>query len=183
MADTDQGRTEFTQALLDAITRVQSVFVREEDSPSAFKLLLEEIVRLTGSEYGGLAEVFNDESGQMQLAISAFTDNISPEQLVAAYGTADLSHTAGIPEGTLLGQVLKHRRAVLVDDPAADSRQSDRVKRIAPTLSSFAGIPLFTGDEFTGVLCLADRSGGYDERLIAALDPLFVVLDCFGCRL
>ena len=163
---------QFVTALLKAITRVQSVFVREQDSPIAFKLLLDEIVQLTGSAYGGLAEVFTDETGKLRMAVSAFTDNISPEKLAAAYGSADLDSPAGVPEGTLLGQVLKHRKPVLVDDPGSDPRQSVQVKRLAPSLNSFAGLPLFAGEEFTGVLCLANREQGYDESLIQNLDPI-----------
>ncbi|MEI7431535.1 MAG: hypothetical protein WCL27_13855, partial [Betaproteobacteria bacterium] len=64
--------------LLEAITWAQSAFINSENVDSAFKGLLNDLLRLTRSQLGFIGSVRNGENGQAELVMVAFSGMPSP---------------------------------------------------------------------------------------------------------
>ena len=60
---------------------------------------------------------------------------------------------------------------MIANQPAADAR-SGGVPPGHPALKAFLGLPLFHGGQLIGMVGLANAAGGYDEALVAELEPM-----------
>ena len=76
---------------------------------------------------------------------------------------------------TLFGATLRTGETVIANDAPNDPRAGGVVEGHLP-LNAFAGIPLSDPDGMVGMIGLANRPGGFDEDLIAWLEPLLAML-------
>ncbi len=161
----------------EAITRAQSEFIRDtdEDRRQAFDGLLADILELTHSEYGFIGEVLYHPEGLPYLKTYAIS-NIAWDDATRAF------YAANAPRGmefhnleTLFGAALTSGGPVIANDPARD-RRSGGLPEGHPPLEAFLGIPIEHGGERVAMLGIANRPGGYDQSLVAFLQPLLVTL-------
>src|SRR5207245_10565865 len=61
-------------------------------------------------------------------------------------------------------------RPLIANEASALPRRGD-LPAGHPSLRSFLGLPLFKGERLVGIVGLANRPGGYDETLVAYLEP------------
>ncbi len=156
--------------LFDSIRKAQSLYIRHGDREQIFATLLETLISLTDSEYGFIDEVRRDDDGtpyKVSLALSnvAWDEGSKRlyDQLVARNREfRNLNNLAGAP--VLTG------RLVIANEPHADPR-SGGLPAGHPPLRTFLGVPLYFGDDLVGVAGVANRPGGYDERIAAFLEP------------
>ncbi|HRE91037.1 MAG TPA: GAF domain-containing protein, partial [Myxococcota bacterium] len=158
--------------MLVAVARIQDTFFARADPRAAFDELLDELLQLTGSEYGFIGEVHLDDSGQPYLKTQAITNIAWNEETRAFY-------EQNVPFGlefrnleSLFGQAIKTRELVISNDPANDPRRAG-VPPGHPPLLAFAGIPFLQAGRLVGMAGLANRAGGYDHALIERLQPVF----------
>ncbi|RQP24446.1 hybrid sensor histidine kinase/response regulator [Piscinibacter terrae] len=155
------------------ISRVQSRFIRAAPPNEVFDPLLTDLLEFTGSEYGFIGEVIEGGQSTRFLRLFVLTDISWNEETHALYQR----HRQGQPIefhnlSTLFGAAITSGQTVIANDPPRDPRRGT-LPGGHPDLNCFLGVPMFHGGEMVGMVGLANRAGGYDERLAEFLQPLF----------
>jgi diguanylate cyclase (GGDEF)-like protein/PAS domain S-box-containing protein len=153
---------------VDIISRAQSAFIAHTDSRASFETLLTGLLELADSEYGFIGEVLHTADDLPYLRTHAIT-NIAWDEATRSF------YAEHAPQGmeftnleSLFGAALKTGEPVIANDPANDSR-SGGTPPGHPPLNAFLGIPLYAGKEMVGMAGIANRTGGYDARLVESL--------------
>jgi PAS domain S-box-containing protein len=157
--------------LEDIIARAQSGFIANEDRHGAFGALLEDLLALTGSEYGFIGEIRYSNEGAPFLKTYAITDIAWDEGTRAFY-------QQNAPQGmefrnlkTLFGVALASGEPVIANDAPNDPRRGG-LPAGHPALNAFLGCPIRHNGELVAMFGLANRAGGYDDALLEFLGPL-----------
>ncbi|WKB53608.1 PAS domain S-box protein [Eleftheria terrae] len=155
-----------------AVARLQAHYLRAAEPRTVFDALLPDLLQLTGSEYGFIAEVWTDADGQPYLKLFTLTDIAWDE---ASRRMLDEHRDSGLEFRnlrSLLGVPLTTGEPVISNQPAADPRRGGMPPG-HPALRAYLGMPVRHGGALVGVVGLANRPGGYDSDLLRRLDPLF----------
>ena len=159
------------QRLTDGITRAQSYFIEQSSSKDAFEELLNEVLKLTDSEYGFIGEVLREVTGEPYLKTYAITNIAWDDESRAFYND-------NAPDGmqfrnldTLFGAAMTSGKPVIANAPANDERRGG-LPAGHPGLNSFLGLPIYHGDNMVGLLGLANRTDGYRETDIEYLSAM-----------
>ncbi|MDH3972827.1 MAG: PAS domain S-box protein [Deltaproteobacteria bacterium] len=156
--------------MLDAINRAQGGVISEADSYDIFNELLRDFLPLTDSEFGFIAELLYSHEGAPRLKLRALTNIAWNNETKALYKRFRSEGMEFRNMDTLFGAVIKTGKVVISNDPKNDPR-SGGLPKGHPPLNSFVGIPFPLKGKMTGIVCAANRSGGYDERMIEYLKP------------
>lgn len=161
-------------ALLSLISQSQARFAREGASLAWWTYVLQELLAITGSEYGFIGETGIDAEGKF-LRTKAITNIAWNEETKAFYA-------ANAPAGmyfrnlkTLFGISIDHETRVIANDVTHDPRAGGRPPGHPPLLT-YAGLPLREGDQMIGLVGLANRSGGFHEDILDPLEPVLAFL-------
>jgi PAS domain S-box-containing protein len=158
--------------LLDGIMDVQSKFIVNMDSLIAFDRLLDQLLALTYSEYGFIAETLYREDGIPYLRLIAVTNiawNEESRELYAKLETEEGLEFHNLDN--LFGQVALTGNIVISNDPENDSR-STGIPTGHPAVNTFLGLPVYRGSQLIGVIGLANNPIGYNDELIEYLQPI-----------
>ncbi len=158
-------------ALLEAITRVQSLFITNTDPRTLFEELLSTLLSLTNSEYGFIGDILRYQDGNPYLKTRALTNISWNDETRALYDRYSAQGMEFTNLKSLFGSVMTTGKAVISNNPAADPRRCG-IPEGHPTLNAFMGIPFYNGTAMVGMLGLANRQGGYEAGLIDHLQPL-----------
>lgn len=167
----DHREKDWNTRLLTAINSVQREFVGDGGTRSAFCRLLDELLALTGSEYGFVGEVLTSPEGLPYLKTYAITDIAWNEESRRFYDQYEAEGMEFHNLETLFGRVLTTGRPLVANDPA-NHPAAGGLPPGHPGMANFIGLPLHVGDRFVGMAGLANRPGGYDEELVAGLEPI-----------
>ncbi|MBF0612594.1 MAG: PAS domain S-box protein, partial [Magnetococcales bacterium] len=153
------------------INRIQTLFIVDSHPDELFDALLVEILRLTGSAYGFIAEVMLDNQDKPYLQTLSISN-------IAWDDTSKDLYKANAPGGFCFTKMRGLHSAaftsgepVISNDPATDPRRCG-LPPGHPPLSAFMGVPIKRGDEVVGVLGVANRPQGYAPSLVAYLAPV-----------
>ncbi|MFZ4507672.1 MAG: GAF domain-containing protein [Fimbriimonas sp.] len=158
--------------LLQSIKEVANLFARGRTNfRQVFQRCLEELIGLTSSEYGFIAEVLTDPGGNPYLKTHALTDiswdvptqELYDQNFVRGFEFRNLEN--------LFGAVVTSQQVVIANDVVNDPRRGG-IPRGHPSLSSFLGLPVMAGIDLVGVIGLANRPQGYGKQLVDFLSPL-----------
>ena len=157
--------------LLSTLSQIQSKFMLDKGARSIFDELLGHILSMTGSEFGFIGEVLRDEAGRPFVRAQAISNIVWNEEarqlLEEEYPEGMEFHNLN----SLIGEVLTLSKPVISNDASADPRRGGTPEG-HPRLRSFCGLPCFNGKELVGMVAMANRSLGYDERYLEYLEPL-----------
>ncbi len=160
--------------VLDAIQSLQ----RRSMSGADVQLILGEslsmLLQMTNSEHGFCGEVRIDGEGQPYIRTETIQTSSKEPATLSFFQPYMRNGFEFRKQNSLIGHVVRHGEAVLTNAPASDPRGSG-LPAGHPPLTSFAGLPLRTGQGVVGMVGLANRPGGYDGALLLRLQPL---LDC-----
>ena len=157
--------------LLAAIGRAQASFIRTADNRQAFDSLLKDLLALTGSAYGFVAEVFYDAPEQPWLKVNAISNLAWDDASRRAFADADGPGMQFRNLNTLFGAVLVSGDVVLSNRVSQDPR-SGGVPHGHPPLDAFLGIPVGPKGRLLAMVALANRPGGYVQDDVEFLQPL-----------
>lgn len=160
-----------SHALLDAITEIQSLFIRDTRPRELFDAVLATLLRITDSGYGFVGEVLRDADGMPYLRTFSLTNIAWSEETHALYEKHAQTGMEFRNLDTLFGVSLRTGETVISNDPASDPRSSGRPNG-HPPLDSYLGLPVAAGGDMVGLIGLANRPGGYEQALIEYLSPL-----------
>ena len=158
---------EASAALLSALARALTVYTRTESITKAFVHLLPEVLRISESPFGFLAEVRYSAVNKPYLYSHAVTDIYKP-----GFGLYDIVTELQFHNlDTLNGAIMTGRRPVLTNDPPNDPRSGGLPFGHAG-LKAFLGLPFLVDDDLVGATSLGNRPGGYSDRQVELLAPL-----------
>lgn len=157
------------------ITRAQSEFIREQDRHKAFDGLLNDLLSLTGSEYGFIGEILHRDDGQPYLKTYSITNIAWSPETRALYEQHAPQGMEFTNPKTLFGAAMVTGEPVIANDPYHDRRRGG-LPHGHPTLNAFLGVPVYHGGKMLAMFGLANRPGGYDQRLIDWLQPLIATI-------
>lgn len=157
--------------LLDAITAIQSLYIRDSSPRELFNTVLETLLHITDSGYGFVGEVLTSEKNQPYIRAYAITNIAWDEKSRALYRNHELSGLEFHNLDTLFGATLTSGQPMISNDPSNDPRSGGRPNG-HPALDSYLGLPLYSGKVMVGMIGLANRKNGYDTSLIEYLNPL-----------
>ena len=156
-------------ALLNSIANLQSEFIADAEPGVLFERVLEDLLDLTGSEFGVLGEIHQGPDGPylQTHALSEVMRNAASVRLAGRSGEGGIQFDS---MDSFFGAVITSGSMVISNEPSADPRRGG-VPGSHPPTDSFLGLPLRQGAELVGVVGIANRPGGYDAELAAALEP------------
>ncbi|MBF0140627.1 MAG: PAS domain S-box protein [Magnetococcales bacterium] len=155
------------------VNRIQSLFIDDSNPDQVFDALLLEILRLTGSTNGFIAEIKEDEqkTAHLQtLAALSTSGGATTKRCVASDAATDLHGTRMrdfFADPVLGGQ------SVILNDPAMDPYWRDLFDG-HPPLHAFLGLPIKRREKVVGVLGIANRPQSYDSALVEYLGPVLI---------
>ena len=155
--------------LMDSVSRAQSRFIAEGSEKEVFDSLLEDLLVVTESEFGFIAEVFRTTEDQPYIRTHAITNIAWDDETREFVEKYDPSGIEFFNMRTLFGEVINSRKPVIANSPSTDPRRGGLPKGHSP-LKSFLGVPFLVGDEILGMAGIANRPGGYDEAVVAFLE-------------
>ena len=164
-------------ALLEAISKAQSVYIYETDSDAFFNNLLDAMLAITGSETGFIAEYQQGADGRECLRTLA----------VGGGGTmAAVDHPCGCGEvicetnsdscEALYCELLKSRDVVISNPSGRDPGERGVIAEHGPAARCFMGVPIFSGGEMVGAVGVGKRTGGYTRDLAEFIQPMALTI-------
>ena len=169
MNQTEQALLASNQ-LLHALTEVQTAFIQGHPVSKLFDTLLSILLKLTASEYGFIGEVLRNPEGKPYLKTHAITNVAWTPELREFYAREAPRGLEFHNLHNLFGAVLTTGKLVVSNTPAGDLRRGG-IPEGHPPLNAFLGLPFHANQEMIGMVGVANRLGGYDEAIIAFLQP------------
>jgi len=167
-----EARLQRGNAVLECVSRLLTLFVGDSDEGAVFDAALTDILRLTGSQYGFIAELGREADGAPFLLARAVSNIAWDEDSQRLYDRHAASGLRFDAMDSLIAAAVTGAAPVIANDPATDPRRCGRLPAGHPPLNAFLGLPLILGGEILGCIGLANRAGGYDEALVAELRPV-----------
>ena len=157
-------------SLLDATAGALETYLASGDLEATFVALLPDVLEITGSDFGFLAEVCHSWNQTPYLQSHAVRNIYKSD-----YTYRDVvSNLQFFNLNTLNGAIIKERAPVVTSDPERDPR-SGGLPFGHERLKSYCGLPFLVEDTLVGALALANRPGGYPPNEVEALQPLCAV--------
>jgi len=160
-----------SNSLLRAISQAQSGFIAANDPHVLFDDLLSNLLSIAQSEYGFIGEIFHDADGAPYLKTHAITNVAWDEETQKFYEENRGKGFEFRNLKSLYGEVIKTGKPVISNSPSTDPR-SGGIPKGHPPINAFLGLPFYSGEEFVGLVGIANNPGGYNEELVAYLQPL-----------
>ena len=158
--------------MLAEISEMQSWFIGTATPGDDFDALLERVLSFTNSEYGFIGQILRDEDDTPYLHTFAVS-NISGNEESRRF------YEENAPTGMifrnlerLFGAVIVSGEIVRANKPASDER-SGGLPEGHPALNAFLGVPFLRDGVPVGMVGLANRPGGYSQRYVDSLRPLW----------
>lgn len=159
--------------LLKIITETQAGYINGENPSILFENLLDCLLTLTGSEYGFIGEIHHTEKGEKFLKTHAITNIAWDDKTLKFYNDNAQRGLEFFNLKTLFGEVITSGKPIVTNTPS-EHPASSGIPDGHPPLNQFLGIPFFKGDEFLGMVGIANREDGYNDTLIEELQPFLV---------
>ena len=166
----DNKDQQLSNELLDTIRQALSQFISDGNRDVIFDSLHSKMLRLTQSEFGFIGEIHHTPDDRPYLKTHAVSNIAWNEATHILYQHQVQLGMEFHNMATLFGQVILTGKPVISNNPAEDPRSAGTPAG-HPPLQSFLGIPFFDGEELIGMVGIANRPGGYDEKLVDYLQP------------
>lgn len=157
--------------LIKTIDRLREEFIAGTNPFQMFTGFLNELVSLSMCEYGILGETIIDEDDKPYLKIYAMTGVSGGKELSDLYSRVGADESKLRNPGKMFGAVIQTGRPVISNDPGSDLQKGE-LPAGHPEIRNFLGIPVYFGERLVGVIGLANRQDGFDEKLLKYLEPV-----------
>lgn len=148
-----------------AIGQVLHEGLRSTDPTAAGQACLNVAMEITSSAFGFVGEL--NERGRLDTTFLADPGweacRITKNQAVVQISNMEIRG--------IWGEVIKHKKTLITNDPSSH-RASVGIPAGHPPLRCFLGVPLSRGEQAFGVICMANKDGGYTEKDRESLERL-----------
>lgn len=162
---------EQSKKMLRAIQNIQSLYIIQEDPAEIYRILLQSLVELSGSEFGFLDEVIDDETGHRKKKSLALSDISWDKHSRALFRQLKEHGVIFSFLDNLAGFSALTGKMIISNNPSTDSRYKG-LPEGHPSIRSFMGLPIFFGGKLLCVAGLANRPNGYNDDVAFFLEPL-----------
>lgn len=156
---------------IETINQGQRNYIRNSNPVEFFNSMLPNLIELSESKFGLIAEVLQTGDGKDYLKVYAATNIAWDKNSRELYDKIAMGGLEFHELDNLLGAVITSGEVVLTNDPMNEPL-SKGLPEGHPPLNSFLGLPLYLGDRLVGLIGLANRIGGYDHKVIDRLQPV-----------
>lgn len=159
----------------DTIRFVQSKFISEQETSHVFLELQQRILKLTHCEGGLIGELSLDKHNKPYLKPLSLKDEIHvySSNTVMKLNQEDRLITN---LSSLLGQVMTTGKPLIHNGPEISPEQLGFTVDEGLDIRNFIGLPLYTGYQFVGTLCLFNNDKGFAESTFGEMDVLLQTL-------
>jgi len=152
--------------MLASVGSALSRYIVDGDSFNPFNTMLEHMLEQSSSEYGFIGEILHNDDGSPYLKTHALT-NIAWNDETEKFFQENVKNGLEFRNlNTLFGHVMTTGNPVIANDPANDPR-SGGLPPGHRAMTSFLGMPIYSDNKLIGMIGLANRPGGYDDKIIA----------------
>ncbi len=169
-----KAEAEATNALLAIISKAQSRFITSEDPWQLFDEFVQDLLKLTQSQFGYIGEVLYKEDGKPYLIFRGLTNIAWSHETQALY---EQLTTVGLEFHnleTLYGLGLKNDGSVIISNNPMDDPRKGGLPAGHPPLTAFIGLPIYSQGVLVGQIGLANRVGGYTQDIVDYIQPLLI---------
>lgn len=158
--------------ILDLVTLAQARYSSVHNAQEAFEGVLKDLISITESEYGFIAELNTTERQTPFLRMHAVHTLQWGEEI------RNLSEGKSLVTGLELHQIdsllLRPivRGAFVIENAIADHSTFSTLARGSLPTKTFLGMPLYAKERLIGVAVVANRNGGYTDEQYEMLVPL-----------
>jgi PAS domain S-box-containing protein len=151
--------------ILTSISRGQEAFIQSSSTKNGFELILNQLMEVTNSEIGFIAEVKNDSTEKPFLINHAYLDNHKNNEIV--------NHTESSLKNLdfLYEPVLKTGK-IFTTNRIDENKKGKTNKTL--DIKNFIGIPVSYGDNMVGVIGLANSTEVNISSSLESLEPLLI---------
>ncbi|SHK12119.1 diguanylate cyclase (GGDEF) domain-containing protein [Marinobacter antarcticus] len=154
-----------------AIHHAQNVFLTSDNENSAFAQMLNDLLALTGSQFGFIGEVLHENNGTPFLRVGAITNIAWSPETQALYQEVERRGMVFDQLDNILGKPMVTGEIIISNNLATDPRRGG-LPAGHPPIHTYIGIPVFSGHTHVGLIGLANRAEGYTRKLADELAPL-----------
>lgn len=159
-------------ALMDALSAIQDLFLRERVPEAIFDETLAIILSLTNSRYGFIGEIVYDDNEQVHLKTFSVSDLSWDDVARLTYWenapvvmALDRNHRA-------LNEVYRTGRSVIDNSVENGISPGKTSSGNLSSVRTFLGLPLIINEKLSGIIGLANRNDGYNKDDIVFLEPV-----------
>jgi PAS domain S-box-containing protein len=159
--------------MLKALSIIQSYYISGLSMSALFRIVLDELINLTDSKIGFIGEILKTSDGERYIRTVALTNTTMDEEYRKTLEIAVSSGLEFHKPQALFGDILTTEKAVISNNRAADSRRGNLPGANSP-FDTFLGLPIHYGKKLVGVVGLANREGGFNDKLVEYMDPFMI---------
>jgi len=160
----------------DTIRFIQSKFISEQETSHVFLELQRRILALTQCKLGLIGELMLDEHDRPYLHPLSLNNELHIYSGKIIMAGAEKKEIRFNQLDTLLGKIMTTGRPLIHNGPQISQPELGFSINNLTQATNFLGLPLYTGYQFVGVLCLLNHQQGFDESLPDELDVLLQTL-------
>lgn len=134
-------------------------------------MVLDELIALSRSRFGFIGEMLHNTAGHPYLKIEAITNLAWNPQTEALYQRVRERGMLFERVDNLIGTPMISGSVVISHDLATDPRRAG-LPEGHPAITTYIGIPVFSGERQVGLVGLANRDTDYEPGLAHELEPL-----------
>ena len=167
---TEQKREQFFK---EQINKIREMYIKSQKNSNDFwDKTLDVILKITESEYGFISEIKHSPQGIPYIKTFSITDISWNEETRNLYDEKSKDGLEFHNLNTLFGEVVKTGEVMLTNNPVSHPK-SVGIPNGHPMLNSFLGVPLHYAGKFVGMIGVANKKDGYDQKLYESLKETF----------
>ncbi len=162
----------------DTIRFVQSKFISEQEASHVFLELQRRILELTHCSEGLIGELMLDNKKQPYISPLSINNTL---HIYSGHTNTVMKLTND--EGqrlcqadSLLGKMMATGKPLINNGPVISSEQLGFPLDNDHKINNFLGLPLYTGYQFVGTLCLVNNKNGFTDSIFGELEVLLQTL-------
>ncbi len=161
------------QSLAQVISNAQAKFIHSQEQSDGFKSLLHDILELTGSSYGFIGEVFQDQQTETHLKIFTINQTAKKRASHSAYDDCRIQYLKLTELDDLFGAAIRTKSVVILNE-LTDERMLGT--SIHPGIHNFLGLPIYYNEAIIATIGIANRPFGYKQDLVSFLQPILLTI-------
>lgn len=160
------------QKLEKIINHAQSIYISDGDIKTALNTLLHETLPLCHSELGFIGQIKKDATQNPYMCALVFGSHNKDDRILESFRTTNLPENGEYRNlDNLFGMIMRSDKPIISPNLARDMRAGS-LPEGHPAISSFIGIPIFSGREQIAIIGLANSPIGYTNQTAEELEPI-----------